>query len=236
MKLSVIIPCFNEEQTIAQVLQQVLGADLLKLEREIIVIDDGSNDQSVNIVAGIRNKNLGQIKLLIQPTNRGKGAAIRRGFNDSTGDLIVIQDADLEYNPQDLRHMISLFDLPDVNIVFGSRRLLKRNAVSGLAEYWGAQVINLFTNLLYNARISDQFTCYKMIRRQLLEAIPLRSNGFEIDAELTAKLLRLGYAVQEVPITYFPRTRDQGKKIRWRDGVAWLGQIIKHRFTSPNHW
>lgn len=236
MKLSVVIPCYNEAKTITQVLQRVLTADLLGWEREVLVVDDGSQDDSVVVVTAFIANHAGPVRLLQQPKNLGKGAAIRRGFAEATGDLIVIQDADLEYDPRDLRHMMSLFDLPDVNVVFGSRRLLKSNAVSGFAEYWGAQIINFFTNLLYGTRISDQFTCYKMFRRDLLKEIPLRSSRFAIDAELTAKLLRSGERVQEVPITYYPRSRAQGKKIRWRDGVAWLWQIIKHRFTSPKHW
>lgn len=236
MKLSVIIPCYNEEKTVAEVLERMLVADMLGLEREIIVIDDASTDKSVEIIERSIAAHPGSIQLLRQPRNQGKGSAIRRGFAAATGDVLVIQDADAEYDPRDLRPMISLFDLPEVDVVFGSRRLLRSNAVSGFAEYWGAQIINLFTNLLYRTRISDQFTCYKMFRRTLLDEIPLRSSGFAIDAEFTAKLLRIGQVVQEVPITYNPRTRQQGKKIRWRDGAAWLWQIVKHRFTLPQHW
>lgn len=236
MKLSVIIPCYNEAKTIERVLERLELAEILDFEREIIVVDDASRDDSVAVVERFAQTHLVTIHVLRQEKNMGKGAAIRRALKEATGDLLVIQDADLEYDPHDLRHMMSLFDLPDVNVVFGSRRLLKSNAVSGFAEYWGAQVINFFTNILYGARITDQFTCYKMFRRELLEEIPLHSNGFEIDAELTAKLLRTGERVQEVPITYHPRSRAQGKKIRWTDGVAWLWQIIKHRFTSPKHW
>jgi glycosyltransferase involved in cell wall biosynthesis len=236
MKLSVIIPCYNEAKTIERVLERLVVADVLGFEREIIVVDDASQDDSSAVVDRFAQAYPATVRLLRQEKNMGKGAAIRRGFKVAAGDLVVIQDADLEYDPNDLRHMMSLFDLPDVNVVFGSRRLLKSNEVSGFAEYWGAQIINFFTNVLYGARITDQFTGYKMFRRELLEEISLHSNGFEIDAELTAKLLRTGERIQEVPITYHPRSRAQGKKIRWTDGVAWLWQIIKHRFTSPKQW
>lgn len=236
MKLSVIVPCYNEEKTIHRLILRVLEADFLGLDREIIIIDDASGDRSVEIVSQMAAQHPAQVRVFRQGKNMGKGAALRRGLAEANGDLVVIQDADLEYNPNDLRHMIPLFDLPDVHVVFGSRRLLPGNAVSGFAEYWGAQIINLFTNILYGARISDQFTCYKMFRRELLEEIPLHSSRFEFDAELTAKLLRIGERVQEVPITYQPRSRAEGKKIRWRDGLAWLWQIIKHRFTNPKYW
>lgn len=234
--LSVVIPCYNEERTIAELLTRVLSADIGDIEKEVILVDDFSQDRSRDIVEKMARENPGQIRLLVQLENRGKGAAVWRGLNEARGELVVIQDADLEYHPRDFRHMLPLFDLPQVDVVFGSRRLLPGNSVSGVAEYIGAQSINFFTNLLYGARISDQFTCYKMFRRKLVPQLKLRSERFEFDAELTAKLLRLGQKVQEVPIRYFPRSRAEGKKIRWSDGVHWLWQIIKHRFTRRAAW
>lgn len=236
LTLSIIIPCYNEERTIGELLSRVLTSQIGDVEKEVIVVDDASRDRSVDIVREIEKRTMGQVQLLVQSYNQGKGAAVWRGMLAATGDLIVIQDADLEYHPQDFRQMLPLFDLPRVDVVFGSRRLLPGSAVSGAAEYFGAQAINLFTNLLYGARISDQFTCYKMFRRPLVSQLKMRTSRFEFDAELTAKLLRLGQRVQEVPIQYFPRSRVEGKKIRWRDGITWLWQIIKHRFTSRDAW
>lgn len=232
MKLSIIIPCYNEVKTIAEILRRVLAVDLPGVEKEILVVDDGSKDDSAVIIEKVASGDP-SIRLLRQPKNMGKGAAMQRGFKEATGDFIVIQDADLEYDPADWQQMIALFRLPQVDVVFGSRRLLPGNPVSGTFFYWGAQLINLFTNILYGARISDQFTCYKMARSNVLKKIPLNSNRFAVDAELTAKLLRLGQFIQEVPITYRPRGREEGKKIRFRDGLAWLWQIIKYRFADP---
>lgn len=230
--LSIIIPCYNEERTVGELLSRVLAVDIGSIQKDIIVIDDFSKDNSRNIVKKIAEQNSGNVRLLAQSRNMGKGAAVWRGMQEAKGNLVVIQDADLEYNPEDFRHMLLLFDMPQVDVVFGSRRLLLGNKVSGAAEYIGAQVINAFTNLLYGARISDQFTCYKMFRRELIPRLHMQSQRFEFDAELTGKLLRLGQHVQEVPIRYTPRSRAEGKKIRWRDGVAWLWQIIKYRFIT----
>ncbi len=236
LTLSIVIPCYNESATVGKLVAQVLLADIGPVQKDVIVVDDGSVDDSCAIVKTIANEHPETLRLLEQKYNQGKGAAVRRGMAEARGELIVIQDADLEYHPKDFKHMLPLFELENVDVVFGSRRLLPGNKVSGLAEYLGAQLINAFTNVLYGARISDQFTCYKMFRRSLLEHIPLRTNRFEFDAELTAKLLRVGQKVQEVPILYTPRSREQGKKIRWRDGAAWLWQIIKHRFTPRRRW
>lgn len=236
MVLSVVIPCYNEQRTLAQVLERFVTLQIPDVTFEVIVVDDASRDGSVRIGEEFQRRYPSLIRLLRQPRNQGKGAAVRRGFAEASGDLIVIQDADLEYDPSDFSQMISLFSLPEVEVVFGSRRLLRSNPVSGVFFYWGAQMINLFTNFLFGARISDQFTCYKMFRRRLLKDIPLHSDRFEIDAELTAKMLRLGTQVQEVPIHYYPRTLAEGKKIRFRDGLSWTWQLIKHRFSPRTSW
>lgn len=235
--LSVIIPCYNEERTIVELLRRVLAVNLGDINKDIIVVDDASRDRSRELVRGVMDNDSGdQVRLLEQGINQGKGAAVRRGFDAARGDVIVIQDADLEYHPEDFRHMLPLFALPRVDVVFGSRRMLPGNPISGPAEYIGAEVINAFANVLYGARVTDQFTCYKMFRRELIPLLSMRTSGFEFDAELTAKLFRLGQRVQEVPIRYNPRSQAEGKKIRWRDGIMWLWQIIKHRFTRQSAW
>jgi len=235
-RLSIIIPCYNEEATVSETLRRLLAVDIGKVEKDIVVVDDGSRDRSIEIVEEIRKQYPQTIRLFVQPKNKGKGAAVWRGLSETRGELVVIQDADLEYHPEDFRQMLTLFALPQVDVVFGSRRMLPGNPVSGIAEYIGAQVINAFTNLLYRAQITDQFTCYKMFRKELIPQLKMHSERFEFDAELTAKLLRLGQRVQEVPIRYFPRSRAEGKKIRWLDGLIWLWQIIKHRFTRREAW
>lgn len=235
MTLSIVIPCYNEERTLGELLQQVVSVDLGDVEKEVIVVDDGSKDRSYSIAQSIAEKHPDMIRVFSQPKNCGKGAAIRRGFKEATGGLIVIQDADLEYDPQDFRQMLELFQLPGVDVVFGSRRLLA-NPVSSTLFYLGAYLINFLTNVFYGVRISDQFTCYKMFRRGLLDRISLRRNGFDIDAELTAKLLRLGKTVWEVPITYHPRSFAEGKKLQFRDGLPWIWQLVLHRFSNPRRW
>lgn len=226
--LSVIVPCYNEQATVVELLQQVLRVDLGNYKKEIIVVDDGSSDTTLTKVRMLLPQ-YPKLRLLVLP-HRGKGAAIRAGLKRATGDLVVVQDADLEYDPNDWRQMLELFRLPPVNVVFGSRRLLPDHKGSGTLYYWGAQCINLVTNLLYGVRLSDQFTCYKMMRRHLLKRLNLRGEGFEIDGELVAKLLKSKQRIYEVPITYHPRTRRQGKKIKVGDGARWFWQIIKYRF------
>ena len=232
MILSVVIPCYNEEQTLRTSVQRVLDADFGNISKDIVIVDDGSTDQSQAIATEFQTRHPAVVRLLTHTHNQGKGAAVRDGLAVARGDLIVIHDADTEYDPQDFQQMLALFRLPEVDVVFGSRRFLP-NPISGMFYYWGAQLINAFTNVLYGARVTDQFTCYKMFRRTILDQLSLRSNGFAVDAEFTAKILRLGYRIYEVPITYHPRSLREGKKIRFHDGVSWLAQIIKYRFLGP---
>lgn len=226
--LSIIVPCYNEQATVVGLLHQVLRVDLGNYKKEIIVVDDGSSDTTLAKAKTLLSQHP-ELHLLALP-HRGKGFAIKAGFKKATGDLVIVQDADLEYDPNDWRQMLELFRLPSVHVVFGSRRLLPDHKGSGTLYYWGAQCINLVTNLLYGVRLSDQFTCYKMMRRHLLEKLNLQGEGFEIDGELVAKLLKLKECIYEVPITYHPRTRRQGKKIKVSDGARWFWQIIKYRF------
>lgn len=235
VKLSIVIPCYNEERTLEALLQRVVNVDLGSVQKEILVVDDGSRDRSRDIALTMVEKYPGLMRVLAQDENRGKGAAIRRGFQEATGDLVVIQDADLEYDPRDFQQMAALFRLPQVDVVFGSRRLLK-NPVSSRLYYSGAPLVAALTYALYGARISDQFTCYKMLRRELLTRIPLKTSGFAIDAELIAKLFRLGVRIREVPITYRPRNRAEGKKVRLRDGFQWMWLLLKYRVLPSDQW
>ena len=234
LTLSVIIPCYNEEATIAELLNRVAAVETPGVKREVLVVDDGSTDNSAKLV--LEHASINQSVRLLQQPNQGKGSAVRAGLAAAVGELVVIQDADLEYDPEDWQQMLLLFKNPDVQVVFGSRRMLSTNPTSGFFYYWGAELINITTNVLYGRRVTDQFTCYKMMRRSMLPQLHLKSDGFEFDAELVAKIFRKGLVVCEVPIRYAPRTVEQGKKIRPQDGLAWLWQILKHRFTSPKSW
>lgn len=235
MTLSVIIPCHNEERTLEKLVRRVLSVDLGDTRKEILVVDDGSTDASYSIACALAEGFPGVIRVFSQPKCQGKGAALQRGFREATGDLVVIQDADLEYDPSNFRQMLELFLLPEVSVVFGSRRLTA-NPVSNRFYYSAVPLVTLLTYLLYRTGVSDQFTCYKMLRRDLLARIPLRERGFGVDAELIAKLFRLGVRVHEVPIMYSPRSRAEGKKVRFHDGLVWCWQLIKHRFTNPRAW
>ncbi len=235
MTVSIVIPCLNEERTLGELLRRVVAVDLGEVRKEVLVVDDGSTDGSRAIAEEAAARHVGLIRVLAQPQNFGKGAALQRGFLEATGDLVVIQDADLEYDPGDFRQMIAAFHIPDVAAVFGSRRL-RKNPVSTALYYSAVPLVTALTFLLYGTRISDQFTCYKMLRRDLVARIPLKARGFTVDAELIAKLFRLGVRIHEVPISYRPRSRAEGKKVRFRDGVVWCWQLFKHRFTDPARW
>lgn len=235
MKLSIVIPCYNEERTITTILERVLAVNFGSTTKEVLVVDDGSKDRSAALAEEVAARHPGVVRVLRQPNNMGKGAALQRGFQEATGDLVAIQDADLEYDPQDFQQMLALFRLPDIAVVFGSRRLI-HNAVSNKLYYSAVPLVTVWTYMLYGRRISDQFTCYKMMRRDLLKRIPLRSRGFVVDGELLAKLFRLGVDIHEVPITYHPRGRAEGKKVRPRDGLHWIWELTKHRFTNPAQW
>lgn len=231
MTLSIVIPCYNEEGTLGALLRRVLAADLGDVRKEMLVVDDGSTDESRAIAEAVAREHPETVRVLVQPRNLGKGAALQRGFREAIGDLVAIQDADLEYDPNDFRQMLALFRLPAVQVVFGSRRLMK-NPVSSKLYYSGVPLITLLTALLYQRHITDQFTCYKMLRRELVRKLTLHERGFMVDAELLAKLFRLGIPIHEVPITYRPRTRAEGKKVTLRHGFQWVGALIRYRFAS----
>lgn len=235
MKLSIVIPCYNEERTVGGLLRRVLAVGLEDFDKEVLLVDDGSTDRSRSIAEGVAREFPDVVRVLAQSTNQGKGAAIRRGCLEAQGDLVVIQDADLEYDPEDFRQMLALFRLPEVAVVFGSRRMLP-NPVSSTLYYSGAPLVTALTYLLYGRRLSDQFTCYKMLRRALLTRLSLREKGFTVDAELIAKLLRLGERIYEVPITYRPRSRAEGKKVRLEDGLQWVWQLLKYRVLPKHQW
>jgi glycosyltransferase involved in cell wall biosynthesis len=224
--LSVVMPVYNERDTIEEIIPRVLA---VPLRIELIVVDDGSKDGTRDLLAKLKEKH--NFRLILQPQNGGKGAAIRRGFEEVTGDLVIIQDADLEYSPEEYPDLISLICQGRADVVYGSR-FLGRHRVFLFTHYAGNRVLTFITNVLYNTMLTDMETCYKVMRRDVLKSFTLQSNGFGIEPELTAKIFKRGYRVYEVPITYDGRGYEEGKKITWRDGVVALWVLLKYRFTE----
>jgi glycosyltransferase involved in cell wall biosynthesis len=227
LKLSVVIPAYNEERTLAAVVRRVRAASLPGVEREIVVVDDGSTDGTRGVLAALSGPDLLAESL---PENRGKGAALRRGFELATGDLLVVQDADLEYDPADFAALLRPFLEGSADVVYGSR-ILGRNPRSYASYYWGGRLLTAAFNFLYGERLTDITTGYKMFRRADAARLGLRCDGFEFCEEVTARLLRRGRRVVEVPIRYAPRSMEEGKKIRWVDGARALWTMLRLRFA-----
>ena len=237
MSLSIIVPVFNERETIRAILDQVRRVDLTVethqgvqiLEKEIIVIDDGSDDGTRAILA--EEEKVGDLVVLLHTGNRGKGAAVRTGVGHSSGDIIVIQDADLEYDPRDYPSLLRPILEERVKVVYGSRFLGPRKAML----FWhmlGNKLLTLVTNVLYNAILSDMETCYKVLEGELARSLNLKSEGWGIDPEITAKVLKKGHRIFEVPISYYGREYHEGKKITWRDGLTVLWTLLKYRVVD----
>jgi glycosyltransferase involved in cell wall biosynthesis len=196
---------------------------------ELIVVDDGSTDGTREILSQLAATLL--FKLVLRPANGGKGAALRRGFREVTGDLVVIQDADLEYSPEEFPQLIELICQGRADVVYGSR-FLGRHRVFLFTHYAGNRFLTLVTNVLYNTMLTDMETCYKVMRAEVLRSMTLNSDGFGIEPELTAKIFKRRYRVYEIPITYDGRGYEEGKKITWRDGFVALWVLLKYRFTE----
>lgn len=228
MKLSVIIPVYNEKATIEKVIEK---ARKVPVEKEIIVVDDGSTDGTQDILKKIEEKNYKEVKIIFKDKNEGKGAAIREGLKKISGDVIVIQDADLEYEPMDWMNMLKFMKEKKAYVVYGSR-VLGRNPKSSFVFYLGGRFLSFLTNILYNAKITDEPTCYKMFKAEVIKNINLKCKGFEFCPEITAKVRKKGYKIYEIPIQYFPRNIKEGKKIRWKDGIVAIWTLIKYRFID----
>jgi glycosyltransferase involved in cell wall biosynthesis len=224
--LSVVMPVYNERTTIEEIVGRVLA---VPLRIELIVVDDGSQDGTRDILRTLEAQH--GFKLIFQEKNGGKGAALRRGFQDVTGDIVAIQDADLEYSPEEFPDLIQLICEGRADVVYGSR-FLGRHRVFLFTHYAGNRLLTLITNVLYNTMLTDMETCYKVMRTEVLRSFQVKSDGFGIEPELTAKIFKRGYRVYEVPITYDGRGYDEGKKITWRDGVVALWVLLKYRFTE----
>ena len=224
--LSVVMPVYNERDTIEGMIARVLAVPSPRIE--LIVVDDGSKDGTSDILRSLQSKYT--FKLLHKP-NGGKGSALRHGFKEVSGDVVVIQDADTEYSPEEFPELIELIVKGRADVVYGSR-FLGRHRVFLFTHYLGNRFLTLLTNVLYNTMLTDMETCYKAMRVEVLRSFTLDSNGFGIEPEITAKIFKRGYRVYEVPITYDGRGYEEGKKITWRDGVVALWVLIKYRITE----
>lgn len=231
IKLSVIIPVYNEEATLLKMLKQVAAVSEIE---QIIIVDDGSQDNSLsiaqNFIKNLAKKEADRFQLLTQD-NQGKGKAVRTGLEKVTGNYVLIQDADLEYDPQDIKPMLEAASKERISVVYGSRFLGPHSNLL----FWhraGNWFLNLVVNILYNTTLSDMETCYKLIPTKLMRELDLQANSFDLEPEITCKILKRGIHIFEVPITYIGRGFEEGKKITWWDGWAALQTIIKLRLQT----
>lgn len=231
MKLSIIIPVYNEENTIVQVVQRVLSQSIEPWQKEIIIVNDGSADSTLEKINNFVGVCQPSGVFVFNPIHQGKGAAIRMGIKKATGDAIIIQDADLEYSPADWPRILEEWDKSGAAVVYGSRELSPERR--GYSHFvLGVKFLTFLVNLFFGSELTDIYTGYKLFPTPLVKSLPLQSNGFEVEAEITVKLLKRGVKIKEVPISYNPRKFRQGKKIRWEDGVIGLWTIIKFYFKK----
>jgi len=227
-KLSIIIPVYNEKSTVEEVLHRVSQTKALGWEKEIIIIDDGSTDGTQEILKKWTKK----VKVVFKKKNEGKGSAVTIGIAKATGDIILIQDADLEYSPSDYPTLLAPFENDRVHVVYGSRFLGGHLSTMFIYEL-GNKFVTLVTNILYNTNITDMETGCKVFDARVLKGITITAKRFDFEPEITVKVLRSGYQIYEVPISYFGRKFSEGKKLTWRDGVAALFTLLRLRFWSP---
>jgi glycosyltransferase involved in cell wall biosynthesis len=228
-KLSVVVPVYNERNTLVEIVRRMRAVELPDgIEREIIVVDDGSSDGTRDVLRQLGDST---VRVVMHERNKGKGAAVRTGFAHANGDYVLVQDADLEYDPEDWPRLIAPVMAGKARVVYGSRFTGERRNM--LFLHWvGNRFLSLVTNVLYNTTLSDMETCYKLVERSLIEPLRLRADQFDIEPEITAKLLKRGIRIYEVPISYTGREFDEGKKITWRDGFAALVTLVKFRFRD----
>ena len=229
MKLSIIIPVYNEEKTIGKIVNKVEKVNLEKIKKELIIVNDASKDNTNNILKKLVKK-YKNIRVFSHKVNQGKGAAIRTGLKYFTGEIIVIQDGDLEYNPEDFKILIKPLIEKKAKVVYGSRLLGEERGFNVPLHYIGNRILSLITRILYFKRITDMETCYKMMTKDVIKSIKLKAKRFEFEPEITAKIIKKGYKIIEIPIIYNCRSFQEGKKITWKDGIKALYYLLKYRF------
>lgn len=225
--LSIVIPVYNEAASIDAVLTKVLEKDLSGYKKQVIVVDDGSTDGTRDRLKAWEKK----CTVIYKPTNGGKGSAVTEGFRKATGDLLLIQDADLEYSPDDYPVLLAPFTNEQVNVVYGSR-FLGPHLSTMFVYAEGNKFVTLVTNILYNTNLTDMETGYKVFRAKVISGMEIKAKRFDFEPEFTAKILKRGFQIYEVPISYFGRKFAEGKKLTWKDGIAALWTLIKYRFVS----
>ncbi len=230
MKLSIIIPCYNESDTIISLLNAVKKSPVE--DREIIIVDDGSDDGTRNILNKIKDQ---EVKVIFHETNQGKGGALRTGFREATGDICIVQDADLEYDPQEFPIVIKPILDGKADVVFGSR--FQSGRPHRVVYFWhrvGNGLLTLMSNFFTDLNLSDMETCYKAFRREVIQSITIHENRFGFEPEVTAKIAKMNLRIYEVGISYYGRTYDEGKKIGWKDGVRAIYCILKYNLWTTN--
>jgi glycosyltransferase involved in cell wall biosynthesis len=224
--LSVVVPVFNERNTVAEILRRIRAVEL-PVQLEVIVVDDGSTDGTDKVLSALEDSTM---RVVTHDTNRGKGAAVRTGIEAARGDLVLIQDADLEYDPDDWPRLLDPVLKGKARVVYGSRFTGEGRAMRP-TQWLGNRVLTLAANLLFRSTLSDMETCYKLFDSAVLKGITIESDGFDFEPEITAKVLRRGYRIYEVPVSYTGRDGSEGKKFDWRDGVRALTTLVRYRFV-----
>lgn len=227
-KITVLIPVYNELNTLETILKKVEETNLCGLEKEIILIDDYSTDGTRDILKSLESK----YKVLYHDKNMGKGAALKTGFANMTGDIVIIQDADLEYEPKDYENLVKEVYEGNADIVYGSRLMGKPDDSFIWTHLWGNRLITFVANILYGQKLTDIETCYKVFKRELLDGVDVKSHRFDFEPEITAKMLKKKAKFMELPISYSGRGHDEGKKITWKDGFGAIWALIKYRFVD----
>jgi len=230
-RLSIVVPVYNEAQTIEQLLDKVDAIDVGDLEKEVVVVDDGSTDGSAELIASRMERGARHRLAHLSIINLGKGAAVRFGFKFATGDIILIQDADLELDPDECGRLVAPILEGRADVVYGSR-FAKQSPGIPLRTRWANRALTALTNLLYGCQLTDMETAYKAFRREVLQAIRLRCVQFDIEPEVTARVLQAGYDILEIPISYNPRRKDEGKKLSWTDGIDAVYTLFRCRFVQ----
>ena len=230
VKLSIVMPVFNERETVEEIVRRVLAVEI-PLEKELVIVDDGSTDGTAQVLERLGETLRGRgVRVIRHPRNRGKGAAVRTAVSATTGDFVIIQDADLEYDPNDYRAMLTPLLDGRADVVFGSRFLGGPHRVLYFWHYVGNKLITFLANAVYNINLTDMETCYKAFRGEVIRRLRLKSNRFGIEPELTAKVCKRKLRIYEVPISYSGRSYEEGKKITWRDGLKAIATILRFRF------